>query len=332
MRSFVCMFVVLTTPVLVGCHQQGAEPQAAEPQDGSIQIPGTFVAKRQFHVNAKVGGQVREIFVQEGDEVQPGQELAAMDATELELAFKRSKAMLERAQAIVARDETELRSAECRIVAAEAIVRQTVVSRDIMRSKAQRYREMADKHAIEDCQVVEAENEVKVFEAQIEERQAAVKALKELPQREQLQISKTERALAEADLASARYRLDCAIVRAPSKGIVLTRRVARGDVIGDNAPGYRQTREMFVIADLSNVAVIADVPDRTLGRIHTGQHCDVFCDLPNPTVVTGQVIRMAPELTGQTRSAAIQVRLDPLSKEIEIRPGMAARVCIAPKE
>ena len=109
---------VLACTILLGaCEQNGEEPDAAETEEEeTVAIPvetatptrGDIVAVysgtapieafAEADVIAKVAGEVREIFVEEGDDVTQGQILARLDGDRLKLELNQSEANLRKLQ------------------------------------------------------------------------------------------------------------------------------------------------------------------------------------------------------------------------------------------
>lgn len=102
--------------LLSACDQSGEDPDATEEEEETVAIPveigtptrgdiiavysGTapIEAYAEADVIAKVGGEVREIFVEEGEDVSQGQILARLDGDRLRLELNQSEANLRKLQ------------------------------------------------------------------------------------------------------------------------------------------------------------------------------------------------------------------------------------------
>jgi membrane fusion protein (multidrug efflux system) len=108
---------VLACAILLGaCEQNGEEPDATEDEEETVAIPVEIVtptrgdivavysgtapieAFAEADVIAKVAGEVREILVEEGDDVVKGQVLARLDGDRLRLELNQSEANLRKLQ------------------------------------------------------------------------------------------------------------------------------------------------------------------------------------------------------------------------------------------
>jgi Cu(I)/Ag(I) efflux system membrane fusion protein len=109
------------------------------------------------------------------------------------------------------------------------------------------------------------------------------------------------------------------VIRSPSVGHVIVKNVEEGDRV---QPGST----LFEIADLSQVWVEADVFERDIPLLKTGQTVEITAEaLPNQTI-TGTIILVHPHLETATRTNRIRVQL-PNPGHL-LRPGMYATVRI----
>ena len=106
-------------------------------------------------------------------------------------------------------------------------------------------------------------------------------------------------------------------VTAPTAGYVVRKNVVQGDYI---QPGT----ELFEIADLSKVWVLADVYEQDVARIQAGQAATVFVGAYQGERFEGQVGFVAPTVDVATRTLRIRIELDNASQKL--KPGMFADV------
>jgi Cu(I)/Ag(I) efflux system membrane fusion protein len=148
-----------------------------------------------------------------------------------------------------------------------------------------------------------------------------------------------DRAQAEALADAARSRLRLLDVpaaeiarlertRAPSRTLAITSPIDGTVVSRDVLDGMRVMPEttLLVVADLSEVWVVADVFERDVGSVHVGQHVVVRFARGAAPDREGTVAFVAPVLDEATRSAKVRVELD--NPDGVIRPGLFADVTI----
>jgi Cu(I)/Ag(I) efflux system membrane fusion protein len=108
-------------------------------------------------------------------------------------------------------------------------------------------------------------------------------------------------------------------VSAPSGGYVLRKNVVQGDYV---QPGT----ELFEIADLSKVWVLADVYEQDMARLATGQKAAVSVAAYPAERFAGQVGFIYPTVDATTRTLRVRIELD--NREQKLRPGMYADVML----
>jgi Cu(I)/Ag(I) efflux system membrane fusion protein len=104
---------------------------------------------------------------------------------------------------------------------------------------------------------------------------------------------------------------------APASGTVLEKKVISGQRI---MPGD----ELYRIADLSTVWVIAEVPERDIGSIAPGDRATVTFRAFSSQPMEGRVTLVYPELKPETRTARVRIELP--NPDGRLRPDMYADV------
>jgi RND family efflux transporter MFP subunit len=106
-------------------------------------------------------------------------------------------------------------------------------------------------------------------------------------------------------------------VPSPADGVVLARSVNPGQVVG---PGH----ELFVVADLKTVWVIADVYEKDFGAVRVGAPASVVVPAQPSRTIHGRVAYIDPRVDPATRTAKVRVEIP--KKEGELRIGMFVQV------
>ena len=100
-------------------------------------------------------------------------------------------------------------------------------------------------------------------------------------------------------------------------GFVISRNVFSGQQVSPEM-------ELYTIADLSNVWVLAEVYEYELSGIHLGQKADVVFPSFQAKTFAGKVTYISPELDPKTRTA--KIRIDLPNRDFLIKPDMFANV------
>jgi len=126
-------------------------------------------------------------------------------------------------------------------------------------------------------------------------------------------------ALDIAELEEKKSPLEFLTVRAPIDGYVGRRGVQVGGYV---TPG----QELYEIADIANVWVLADVYEADIGRVHAGQRATLALQALPGESFTGKVAYLYPAVNPQSRT--MQARVVVPNTKGRLRPGMYADVTI----
>ena len=106
-------------------------------------------------------------------------------------------------------------------------------------------------------------------------------------------------------------------IHSPITGTVIRKEVVQGTHV---EPG----EELYTIADLSHVWILADIYEYELGFVKKGQKAAVSLSYDPSAVLTGQVGFIYPTLDPKTRTAKVRFELD--NAEEKLKPDMYANV------
>ena len=108
-------------------------------------------------------------------------------------------------------------------------------------------------------------------------------------------------------------------IRSPISGHVARKAVLAGQYV---APGS----ELYQIADLSSVWVVADVYEQDMGRVAVGQPARLLLAAYPGTAFEGRVEFIYPAVNPETRT--LQARMEFANPDLKLRPGMYGDVVI----
>lgn len=121
----------------------------------------------------------------------------------------------------------------------------------------------------------------------------------------------------QADLDLKRRQLKDARIRAPFEGVISSRSVSPGQVIGKNTT-------LTWVVDLDPVKVEFNVPERYVGQVRVGQKIEVTVAAYPGRKYAGEVFFVAPFIESATRTALVKAKI-PNEKQ-ELKPGMFANL------
>ena len=135
----------------------------------------------------------------------------------------------------------------------------------------------------------------------------------------QLDLARAQALQSKARLDELQINLGNTIITSPVTGFVARRLVDPGASVGQNAP-------VVEVVDISRVRMIANVVEKDLKQLQSGDSTRVEVDAFPGETFTGRIARVSPILDPQTRTAPIEVEIP--NPSFRLKPGMYARVGI----
>ena len=298
-------------------------------QRGRLEASGTVEAT-EAQLGFVVPGRIDSIRVREGDRVEAGATLAALDRVEAAARRAQAAAQLgaaraqleemvrgsrpeEVAQARAALEAARERLADARqdLERTEALIRNQVVSQQTL-DKARTAHDVAAAQA-----------------AQTEEQYRLVVAG---PRRERIAAARAQAAQAEAALAAADASLANTVIRAPFAGVVTVRHREPGEIVGAGAA-------VLSLMDRDDRWVRIYVSEARIGAVHTGQAATITTDTFRGKTYPGEVVHISSEAEFTPKNVqtdeervklvyAVKVRIAG-DAAFELKPGMPADVRLA---
>jgi multidrug resistance efflux pump len=251
----------------------------------NLRLPGV-VEIQEVRLGSKVGGRVAEVYIMEGDMVQPGQMLVRFEAPELEAQRKQTEAHLNAMRAELDRYRNgsrpeEIREAKNEWESADADARWY---RDEFVRMERLFAQKAASQA--DLDAMRANRNRSVAKA------AATKAHLDLvlagTRSEVIAQSEANVAETQAKLDEINANLREAEVRSPSYAVVEVLSVRKGDLIPPNTPIVR-------ILKTEDLWVRVYVPETQLGKVRVDQTAYVTIDSYPGRRFEGRVIQVSSQ-------------------------------------
>ncbi len=288
---------------------------------------------QQVEVTTPVRGTVTRLLVQPGDRVIAGQAMAIM--TSPELAELRTTALDRKSEAIasIQQAQADLRLAQENLTQQQKIAASEVAQARTQLSFAQeRYdkdQELATNGAIPRRTFLESETkladakaaltkaasrlEVSAAAAQLRRAESAVQVA-----RSRVQLSAETYQTRLRQLGASANQDGTIAIAAPISGTIADREATTGE------SGEDAGKKLMTIINGSSVQVSANVYEKDLDRIQTGQRVQIkVASLPN-RIFTGQVSVIGSTVQGETRVVPVRTRLD--NPNGVLKPGMFAEL------
>jgi len=325
--------------------------------EGLIQVNGRIEGDH-VTVASKYPGRVHEVLAREGDTVKQGQVLVRLDDAQTRAKVAQARHAVTAAEAQLRADRTSLgilrkevplsvKEAEERIEQARTKRAEAEAAELLARRDAERYRTLAEKGTVPPR--TKEQKDTAWIQAR-EQRGAALSALTLAEHQldharlggERIKAKEDEVAALAAQLEQARAALeesqavlDNLVIFAPTSGMITTRIVDIGEVIGAGSP-------LYDIVDLDRLYLKAYVPGVEIGKLRRGLiaqiYTDAFPEQPFPATVryiasraefTPKEVQTPDERVKQVYAVKLYLDENP---EHRLTPGMPADAVIRWKE
>jgi HlyD family secretion protein len=239
-----------------------------------LNASGYVTARRAATVSSKVTGKVVEIVVEEGMEVQAGQLLAKLDASNV---------------------TASLRLAEAQLESARTAVDETTSNLELAQKELTRFRILVESQAGNQADLDRADAQVKALNARLRRQNAEI-------------------GISEADVAQWKQQVEDTIVVAPFGGVVTTKNAQPGEMISPMSVGGFTRTGICTIVDMTSLEIEVDVNESFINRVTPGQPVEATLDSYPDAKLPAKVIAIIPTADRQKATVKVRVgfdRIDP---------------------
>jgi HlyD family secretion protein len=294
----------------------------------ALQASGTVEAT-DADLGFQAPGRVLSIPVREGDVVSQGDELARLDARELEAALGGALAQVEAAEARLSELQRGARPQE--LATAEAVTRSAAQRADEARRSAARARTLFNGGAISRQAMDGAETALEVANEAHQQATEQLALVREGPRTETLRAQRAAVELARANVERAEASLAYAVITAPLSGIVTARHREPGEAVQAGAP-------VLTVLDPNDRWVRIYIREDEIGAVRLGAAAEISSDTYPDRIYQGEVVFIGSEAEFTPRNVQtaeeriklvypVKVRItgDP---DFELKPGIPADVTL----
>ncbi|HOP75563.1 MAG TPA: efflux RND transporter periplasmic adaptor subunit [Bacillota bacterium] len=328
MKRMSIVFGLLAVICIIGIvfFLLGAGVKTANNEAVSYQITGTVEVK-QVDVNVKVPGRVSQILVNEGDTITAGDEIAIIEADNIEAKAQLALAAIEAAKAQYQKAKNGARPQQRD--QADNLVEQAKAGYELAETTYKRMEYLYQEGVLPQQKLDMARTEMEVAKKKYENALKQADLVREGAQNEDIAAAAALVKQAEAAYAEVQTYLKDARVTAPLSGIITAKNVESGELVSTGMP-------LVSISDFSDAWVEIKVRETALNRFKLGDTVPVEI-LAYPGVrYQGKVVYIAAKPSYATERAyqekaekdivafAVRIKLD--NHDLKLRPGMTAVV------
>lgn len=284
----------------------------------SVVATGRVEPITKVEIKSKANGIIKELKVNIGDIVQPGQVLAELDKENLAARLREARASLKGAEANFEAAQAELSRNK---VAAEG------PKIPFAKRQKERMEKLIEDGVIPRSQLDEARsvldqaiNEQRVAQSQLGVNQARV------------QQAQAEVAQSQAAVERAEEELNNATIRAPIKGIVLSRDVEIGSPVSSILNMGAAATLVMMLGDVSSVYVKGKVDEADIGHVRLNQPARIKVETFKDKQWEGNVTQISPLGVDKENVITFEVRVSINNPGGELRSNMTANAEIVLEE
>lgn len=138
------------------------------------------------------------------------------------------------------------------------------------------------------------------------------------------EISKTAYEKAQADRVRAAKNLNYAEIYSPIDGVVISREVE----VGQTVVSSMTVANLFTIADMENMQVVANVDEADIGQVKVGQQVEFTVDAFPDDKFDGTVTQVRLSPTTESNVVTYEVIVSASNPEMKLIPGLTANLTI----
>jgi HlyD family secretion protein len=258
-RIWIIVLIAVVAVTIIG-YQFWKAKQSGVPK--GISYGNGRIEAKLADVSAKEPLRVKEVLVEEGDLVKPGQVLVHLDTVTLDAQLAESNA--------------NVAAAKERLAVAAATITKCKSQIQLAKIEAERSRKMLEENA-------GSQREYDVRKATLETTTASLAEAEA-----QLQTAKQQVVVAEANAATIQTRIDDATLKSPVLGRVLYRLAEPGEVLG---PGGKA----LTLVNLEDVYMEIFLPSADASQVKLGAEGRITVDYEPGRAAIGYVSFVSPE-------------------------------------
>lgn len=281
-----------------------------------FEATGSLAGDQQTDVAPQTAGKVVAVGVDIGSYVRRGQMLVQLDESELKLHVDQASAQVEQAKAAVRQAEEKIglrpgQAFDPNRVAEVAAAKVTYDLADKELKRAEKLIESGDvSRSFYDEQRARRDQLKEQYEVQLAQARQNYAAV---------DVSRTNVANAQAQLALAKKNLSYAVIPAPIDGFVTERTADLGEYVSPQ-------QKVATIVRTNPLRIKIDIPEQAIPEIKVGQSVSITTSAWPDKNFAGRVARIAPNVSATSRTMTVEAEIE--NSNNALKPGQFATVRI----
>jgi RND family efflux transporter MFP subunit len=254
-----------------------ARPAGDVRADALLNASGYVTPRRRATVAAKVTGQIKDIYAEEGLHVKAGQVLAILDCSQPDAALASAKT--DRDATAAARSDLE--------------VQLSYAERELQRAEGLRAASVYSQEALDNARTTRDSLRSKIA------------------------LTKEQTRAADARIGVAQQDVVNCTVRSPYDGIVVSKDAQRGEIVSPISAGGGFTRTgIATVVDMQSIEIEVDVNESYIARVRPGQKVIATLDAYPDWQIPSTVRTVIPTADRQKATVKVRISFDQLDPRI----------------
>ncbi len=304
----------------------GAKSSAIPKGEIALEAKGYIIPAHQSLVSPKVSGMIVELMIEEGKRFNEGDLLAVIESKEYQYDLNRAVAAEQAASARWREAQRRLGDMQLEVDQTQAQIDEVAeqikqIQQDWDRKDSLRKNGNVTKQELE-----EIESKMQIALKKRKQLEFANELMKTAARQERLDAAKGDWDIAKAEVDKAKWKLDNCRIVAPIKGTILRKNAEKGNNV--NPIAQMGSTSLCEMADLSDLEVELNIPERDFAVVRIGQRCTIRADAYPDRVYNGYVSRPMPIADRAKAAVPVRVKVSvPADEEgVYLKPEMNAKV------
>lgn len=282
MTLTILLIIVIGAAALIFIRQlRNREPQMTEEQNLGVAVETAEVKKDDFKIiynysgtaeyagkrklSAQIGGEITDIYVEEGDKIKKGDLLAKIKDQEIKNNLNSAETAVKEAEIALKKAEISKEISENNLTESRAALNEAQSNYSQWKSDYERDKKLYQKNAIAEAKFEQTKTQFKKAAAQVERMKAAAASAEKSVEIAELDIENSREKLkkAENELENARLKLKDTELRSPITAKIVRDFAEEGEFTGMGQP-------LFEIAQPDRLEVKVQVGMKDLNKLKIG--------------------------------------------------------------
>ena len=281
----------------------------------AVNLNGKVKPIQEISIIPRISGKVSGIHFDIGQSVKSGDVLFTLEDKDIRSQLKQAQAGLDIASSGLAKatgGAAELQELQLRTALASAEINYNDTKMAFERTK-----KLFESGAVSKSVLNQSESQFMLVEQQYNSAKANLEITTTKTNPENVAASMAQVNQATASLELVKSQLDNTIVKSPINGVIATRSIEVGELVG--SAGIAMS-----VIDLSSVLLDINATEDMINKIKLGDKVEVIVKAASDRQLTGEVTNISPATDSKTQSYPVRIKID--NADGTLKGGMFAEV------